>query len=103
MHVRVVYFDECPNAEPAAQLAREVADDIGITITTEFVRVTSPDEAQRERMHGSPTIQINGLDVDPAQRSSDAYSFGCRVFAGTNGLPPREMLAAALREGSESP
>lgn len=98
MHVRVVYFEGCPNAKPAVELVREVADEIGMTVTTELVCISSADEAHRERMHGSPTIQVNGLDVDPAQRSSEAYSFGCRVFRGGNGLPPRAMLAAALQE-----
>ena len=102
MHVRVVYFEGCPNAKPAVELVREVADEIGVTITTELVRVSSVDEAQRERMHGSPTIQINGLDVDQAQRSNKACSFGCRVFGVANGLPPREMLVAALREGEDA-
>lgn len=103
MHVRVVYFEGCPNAEPAVELVREVADEIGVTVTSELVCVASADEAQRERMHGSPTIQVNGLDVDPAQRSSEVYSFGCRVFLGGNGLPPREMLAAALQEAGNAP
>lgn len=103
MHVRVVYFEGCPNAQPAEAFVLKVADELGVKVTTELVRVSSAEEARQERMHGSPTIQFEGLDVDPAQRSSDAYSFGCRVFGGADGLPPREMLATALQEGSSSP
>lgn len=103
MRVRVVYFDGCPNAAPAEAFVQEVANEIGIEVTMELVRVTSADEAQREHMHGSPTVLINGLDVDPAQRSNKTYSFGCRVFGGANGLPPREMVVAALRDAEEAP
>lgn len=102
MHVRVVYFEGCPNAQPAEELVHEIAHDIVIPVTAELVRVSNGDETRRERMHGSPTVQVNGLDVSPALRSSEAYSFGCRVFGGAHGLPPREMLVAALQEAGEA-
>lgn len=98
MRVRIVYFEGCPNAVPAEAFVRAIAEEIGAPITTEMVPVTSPQGAHRERMHGSPTIQINGIDVDPVQRSNEAFSFGCRVFGGAHGLPPRDMIVAALRE-----
>jgi hypothetical protein len=45
---------------------------------------------------GSPTIRVNGLDIDPASRSVTGAGFACRCYAG--GLPSEDMIRAALLE-----
>ena len=45
---------------------------------------------------GSPTIRVNGLDIDPASRSVKGGGFACRCYAG--GLPSEDMIRAALIE-----
>jgi len=97
MQVRIVYFQGCPNHEPATALVQAVADEIGVPIELSEIRVESERDAKRERMLGSPTIQLDGTDIDPAARGRDDYAMSCRVFGGADGLPPREMIAAALR------
>ncbi len=96
MHVRVVYFEGCPNHEPAVELVREIADSLGAAIKVEEVLVTSHEDAVRERMLGSPTIQVNGVDVEPSARTRTDYAMSCRVYSGGDGLPRREIIAAAL-------
>jgi len=103
MQVRVVYFRGCPNHEPAMALIREIANEIGVPIELREVGVESTEDAQRERMLGSPTIQVNGLDIDPSARSRDDFAMSCRVFGGSEGLPPREMILAALKGGAPEP
>lgn len=96
MQVRVVYFEGCPNHKPAVDLVRSVADEVGVPIEIESVLVETPEQARVERMLGSPTIQVDGVDIDPTARSRDDFAFSCRVFDGHAGLPPRAMIAAAL-------
>lgn len=96
MKVRVVYFEGCPNLEPAVSLIREVAEGVSIPVEIHKIRVETPEEATHERMLGSPTIQIDGLDIDPSARDRSDFAFSCRVFDGQRGLPSRKMVAAAL-------
>jgi hypothetical protein len=96
MEVRVVYFEGCPNHEPVVALIREVAEQSGVPVEIEEVKVETDEDAQRERLLGSPTVQVDGLDIDPTARERTDFSFSCRVYAGENGLPGREMIAAAL-------
>jgi hypothetical protein len=96
MKVRVVYFEGCPNHEPTVALIREVAAKVGAVVEVEEVKVETDEDARRERLLGSPTVQVSGLDIDPASRERTDFSFSCRVYAGENGLPGREMIAAAL-------
>jgi DNA-binding transcriptional MerR regulator len=63
-------------------------------------RVHGP-EAARLRFLGSPTIRVNGVDIDPVARSSTEYGLKCRVYrAGERfvGVPPRELLEHAIQE-----
>lgn len=96
MEVRVVYFEGCPNHEPTVSLIREVAAKVGAEVEIEEVKVETDEDARRERLLGSPTVQVDGLDIDPTARERTDFSFSCRVYAGENGLPPREMIAAAM-------
>jgi len=96
MEVRVVFFEGCPNHAPVVALVREVAEDLGQPIDLREIKVESQEEVQRERLLGSPTILVDGRDIDPAAAGRDDFAMSCRVFDGNVGLPPREMLVAAL-------
>jgi len=99
----ILHFDDCPNVDVAADRVRTVAAGLGIEIHLRFVRVESAEEAVRERFLGSPSVRVNGVDIDSSAR--DQYDFGlsCRMYAGA-GVPPDAMIAAALtRAASDAP
>ena len=100
-HVKaqVLYFAGCPNHEPAVTLVREVAAELGIDVEVVEVEVTGQADAQRSRFLGSPTIQVDGVDIEPEARDRVDYAFSCRTYQG-EGLPDRAMVAAALREAA---
>ena len=98
MRIEVLVFDGCPNAEPAVQLARDVAGEAGIDPEIEVVRITDLEAAQTQRFLGSPSIRIEGADVEPgADGRPPAYA--CRIYQGAggpSGLPDREWVVGAL-------
>ena len=58
----------------------------------------SPQDAERLRFRGSPTVLINGSD--PFARESDPVGLSCRVFrtpGGLKGAPTVEMLVDVLK------
>ena len=95
MQVQVLYFEGCPNHQPTVQLARDVIRDLVLTVAVEEVEVTSLENAERLHFLGSPTVFVNGVDIEPSARSSTAYAFACRTY-GSAGTPPQELLVAAL-------
>ncbi len=99
VRVQVLYFAGCPNHEPAVMLVREVAAELGIDAEVVEVEVTGQADAQRSRFLGSPTIQVDGVDIEPEARDRVDYAFSCRTYQG-EGLPDRAMVAAALREAA---
>lgn len=100
MQVQVLYFEGCPNHQPTVQLARDVIRDLGLNVAVEEVEVTSVEDAKRLRFLGSPTVLVNGVDIEPSARTSTAYAFACRTYAGA-GTPSRALLIDALTKTGE--
>jgi len=73
--IKVVYTEGCPNTPPTIQRIREVAAELGIAIELTEVLVSTEEEAEAHRFLGSPTVQVNGLDLDPAMRTQTAFGF----------------------------
>ncbi len=96
MRIRVLYIDDCPNYEPAVELVRRTAEELGVVTDIEFVYIDSTESARANRFLGSPTIQVEGVDIDPAARDREHFGVSCRRY-GNSGVPPREMIVNALK------
>jgi hypothetical protein len=100
MKIRFLYFKGCPNVEPALNLLKEVLKEKGIEEEIEIIEVKSEEEAIKYRFLGSPTIQINGLDIE-RERRNDFPTMGCRIYKtknGYSGIPPKELIEKAIDE-----
>lgn len=95
--VTILTFVGCPNDRPAADTVRRIADRLGIEAHIEHVRVTDNDDAARLRFLGSPTIQVNGVDIEPAARSRTDFALCCRTYESNSGVPAEHLLIDALR------
>ena len=98
--VEILYFDGCPNHEPARALVERVSREFGIEPEVRLVKVPDQEAARRLRFLGSPTIRVGGVDVDPATEERSDYALSCRVFrteAGIVGQPDERWLREALQ------
>jgi hypothetical protein len=50
--------------------------ELGVTADIEEVSVTTADVAARVRMLGSPTIQVDGVDVEPGAGERSDFGTG---------------------------
>jgi hypothetical protein len=99
MRIRVLGFDGCPNLTPTVERVRRVAAELGIEDPVEIVEVRSPEQAADTGFLGSPTVQIDGVDIEVSSRARSDFAVACRLY-GSSGTPPGDMIAAALREAS---
>ncbi len=97
--VEILYFDGCPNHHPAIALVERVSNELGITPEVRLVNVPDAVTAERTRFLGSPTIRVEGRDVDPRTEERSDYALSCRVFrtdAGLVGQPDEQWVRDAL-------
>ena len=73
LNVRVVHLDSCSATPKTISLIKETARQMGIEIRLESVVVRNDEEARRFRHIGSPTVQVNGLDIEPDARGIEQF------------------------------
>ena len=71
--VRVLYTTGCANTAPAIALIEAVAAELDIGMELSEVVIHTPEQASAHSFHGSPTIQVNGRDIEVAVRGSQAF------------------------------
>lgn len=68
-----------------------------------MVPVADTATAQRLSFLGSPTVRVDGRDVDPEARTMSGWSMVCRVYVDSGkpqGFPPKAMVAKAISEAA---
>ncbi|MCP4541024.1 MAG: hypothetical protein GY832_28140 [Chloroflexi bacterium] len=73
--ITVLYTEGCAATPATIELIRQVAEKKGVPFRLQKILVASPDQALQLEFLGSPTVQVNGLDIEPSARSSTAYGF----------------------------
>lgn len=99
MRLEVLYFDGCPNHEALLPRLHELVAEAGIEAEVELRRVEDLETAGRERFLGSPTLRVNGRDVDPSAVGRADFGLKCRLYAGPDGMrgtPADELIRAAI-------
>jgi hypothetical protein len=100
MTIELLYFDGCPSHEAFLPRLRELLDRAGVDAPVQQRLVQSEEDAQRERFLGSPTLRVDGVDVDPGAGGQTDFGLRCRLYAAADGLrgtPPDEWVLAALQ------
>jgi hypothetical protein len=75
VEVKVLYTERCVNTPPTISLIGKTAKEDNVPIQLTKMLISSQQEANEHHLHGSPTVMINGFDLDPAMREDRAYGF----------------------------
>ena len=97
--VEILYFEGCPNHEPALELVERVASRLRLEPEIELVEVSDPDTAVDLRFLGSPTVRVNGRDVEPGADERRDYALSCRIYPSERGVteqPEESWVREAL-------
>ena len=102
MRIEILYFEGCPGYAELAPHVRTLIADAGVEADVHVVEVGDPGSALRQRFLGSPTLRVDGVDVEPAAEQRDDYGMKCRLYATAEGLrrlPSDDLILEALRAG----
>ena len=76
-------------------VAEAAAEDVEVVVVT----VEGPEDARAKKSFGTPTVRVNGLDVEYAEREPEEYSAGGRYYATPEGWkqqPSKGMIVRAI-------
>jgi hypothetical protein len=94
MRIEILYVPGCPNYQPAVEQVERVLGSESLQAEIRSIAVRTDAEARELMFPGSPTIRVNGEDVDP--RQTILPSLVCRLYENRSGIPPEELLRTAI-------
>jgi hypothetical protein len=106
VRIEILYFDGCPNHKQLLEHLPRLLEREGINAEIVLQNVPDDAHAQTARFLGSPTIRIDGRDIDPGATQRTDYGLKCRMYrtaAGLTGLPPDKWILDAITNHDENP
>jgi len=101
MTVELLYLEGCPHHSATVDLVHSVMKAEGIPGVVEQIRIGNPEEANAHAFPGSPTVRVNGQDIEKLTSHKHPAGFACRTYVmegKPQGVPPRSWLEEAIRE-----
>jgi hypothetical protein len=97
--IEFLYWEDCPSHPEALARLQQVMSEEGVKETVTIIRIDSEQDAAREHFPGSPTIRIDGADIQPEGAGTAALA--CRTYITESGrispLPTATMIRRALQ------
>jgi glutaredoxin len=101
--IEVLTFAGCPHAQQALELVERIVAELELEASIRHVDVSDLEQAEAHRFLGSPTIRVNGRDIEPGIGERTDYTLACRIYrteTGANGEPDEHWLRHALFESA---
>lgn len=97
--VELLFFAGCPHHAVFLPHLQQLLDRNGVSSPLELVEVTDDTQAHELRFLGSPSLRINGVDVEPGADRRSGYGLLCRIYLtpdGSSGTPTDAWILNAL-------
>ena len=94
MRVELLYAEADPASMPARQHLVEVLTEDAFETPIQMVAVATAEDAEFLGMRGSPTIRIDGQDIDPAWDGPTGLE--ARAYAGGERVPGKALIRSAV-------
>jgi len=99
VRIDFLFWRECPSHPEARALLRKVLEERGVEAEVVEREVLTQDDAKELAFPGSPTIRVDGRDIDPGG-AGGRPSLTCRIYHLPDGrvspVPSREQLEEAV-------
>jgi len=99
MRIEILTFEGCPNTDATRELVRQAVRLAAVDAEIEYVKVETQELAERLRFLGSPSVRVDGDDVELSANGRTSYGLMCRTYAygpKVAGTPTIAMIRAAI-------
>lgn len=77
---QILFFSGCPHYQAACELLRRIADDLHVDLEIELIEILDVGAADELRFLGSPSVRVDGRDVENVVSMAEAATAGRAVF-----------------------
>ncbi len=106
LKIEFLFWEECPSHGTALDRLESVLEREKVSARIDRVEIRTDEDAKRWGFCGSPTIRINGEDMDPEGARAQRVGLNCRIYHTPEGsvtpVPTEEMIRAAILRHAQS-
>lgn len=99
VRIEILARKDCPSRGMAIAVVERVVAETGVPVEVVVVDMTSHEQARKRRFLGSPTVRVDGRDVDQRLNGQREFTLADRVYRtdrGLSGWPDAEWVREAL-------
>jgi hypothetical protein len=99
VRISILAREDCDGRGMALAVVRQVLEETGVPAEVEVVDVATLSDAEELDFVGSPTVLVDGRDVDPSRNGDLGISLEDRVYRTSRGLagwPDAEWIREAV-------
>ena len=99
VRVEILARTDCPNRGMALTVVERVIRETGVSARLDLIEITNEPQAELKRFLGSPTVRVDGRDVEFGANNRDDYSLTGRIYytdRGISGWPEESWVREAL-------
>jgi hypothetical protein len=78
--IEVLYVHDCPNYRETLALVERIQGELGIDTELHTTLIHDQAAAEQARFPGSPTVRVDGRDVEPGGEPATEYTVACRLY-----------------------
>ena len=101
MRIDFMYSRATGIGKEADEAMKQAIEATGVAAEVTYTEINDGEEAKKMRFLGSPTIRVNGIDVEYGEREPEEYNAGTRYYnspAGWKPYPHAKMVANMIIE-----
>lgn len=101
--IEVLYVQDCPHHPGTLALVERVRAELDVDTELRTSLIVDQAAADRARFPGSPTVRVDGRDVEPGSGPATEYIVGCRLYrleSRLAGQPEGRWVREALLEAA---
>jgi hypothetical protein len=101
MQIEILTFEGCPNAQITRERVARALQLESVRASVKEIEVSSVELAQSMHFLGSPSVRVDGHDVEPGADERRDYGLMCRTY-GKNELSGEAPSLAMVREAIQA-
>jgi hypothetical protein len=78
--IEVLYVQHCPHHPGTLELIERIRAELGLDAELRTTLIVDQAAAEQARFPGSPTVRVDGRDVEPGSEPATEYTVACRLY-----------------------
>lgn len=106
VRIEVLVRPDCANRPMAVAVVERAIAAAGVPVEMEVVDLETEEQGKDLRCLGSPSVLVDGMDVEPGANGRRDFTIACRLYrcgTGLQGWPEETWVRSALLVASAQP